>query len=147
MAQEILGLAPQTAQKPLVLADAEHYPGEIFAAAKARPLDLLVPMKATRHQQARWQQMPPADCQRYWAGYALAKHPYRLGEQDGFEIVQRSGERPEEYEFKAFLSTRDREERLPLTADFPQRWQVEEFFKFDQALGWQRAGTLNLPIR
>jgi hypothetical protein len=26
-------------------------------------------------------------------------------------------------------------------------WHVEEFFKFNQALGWHRAGTLNLNIR
>jgi hypothetical protein len=30
---------------------------------------------------------------------------------------------------------------------YPQRWHVEEFFKFNQALGWHRAGTLNLNIR
>jgi hypothetical protein len=34
-----------------------------------------------------------------------------------------------------------------LTVHYPQRWHVEEFFKFNQALGWQRAGTLNLNIR
>lgn len=147
LAQAILGLAPNAAQKPLVLADEEHYTEEIFAAAQALPFDFLVPMKAPRQQRARWQRMPAEDFQRRWAGYALAKHPYRLGEQDCFEIVQRSGERPEEYEFKAFLSTRDREELAQLTLDFPQRWHAEEFFKFDQALGWQRAGTLNLNIR
>jgi len=39
-------------------------------------------------------------------------------------------------------------EQIPaLTKDYPQRWQVEEFFKFNQPLGWQRAGTLNLNIR
>ena len=34
-----------------------------------------------------------------------------------------------------------------MTQDYPQRWQVEEFFKFNQALGWHRARTLNLNIR
>lgn len=34
-----------------------------------------------------------------------------------------------------------------MTRDYPQRWHVEEFFKFNQALGWHRAGTLNLNIR
>ena len=34
-----------------------------------------------------------------------------------------------------------------MTKAYPQRWHVEEFFKFNQALGWQRAGTLNLHIR
>jgi hypothetical protein len=31
--------------------------------------------------------------------------------------------------------------------DYPQRWQVEEFFKFDEALGWHRTGTSTLHIR
>jgi hypothetical protein len=34
-----------------------------------------------------------------------------------------------------------------LTVDFPDRWHIEEFFRFDQDLGWKRAGTLNLNIR
>jgi len=34
-----------------------------------------------------------------------------------------------------------------LTVHYPQRWHIEEFFKFNQALGWHRAGTLNLNIR
>ena len=34
-----------------------------------------------------------------------------------------------------------------MSAEFPQRWHIEEFFKFNQALGWQRAGPLNLDIR
>ena len=31
--------------------------------------------------------------------------------------------------------------------DFPARLHVEEFFKFDQDLGWNRADTLNLSVR
>ena len=34
-----------------------------------------------------------------------------------------------------------------LTLDYPKRWHVEEFFNAHQALGWKRAGTLNLNIR
>ena len=33
-----------------------------------------------------------------------------------------------------------------MSVHYPQRWHVEEF-KFNQALGWHRAGTLNLNIR
>jgi len=57
------------------------------------------------------------------------------------------GERPSEYRFGAFLSTTDRDEVDTLTLDYPKRWHVEEFFKAHQALGWNRAGTLNLNIR
>ena len=34
-----------------------------------------------------------------------------------------------------------------MTRDFPDRWHIEEFFRFEQDLGWNRAGTLNLNIR
>jgi hypothetical protein len=34
-----------------------------------------------------------------------------------------------------------------LSSNYPQRWHIEEFFKNDQALGWHRAGTMNLNIR
>ena len=54
--------------------------------------------------------------------------------------------RTEHYEFKGYLSTRQASAVEQLTAEYPQRWHVEEFFKFHQALGWQRAGTLNLHI-
>ena len=30
---------------------------------------------------------------------------------------------------------------------YPKRWHCEEFFNANQALGWQRSGTLNLHIR
>jgi len=34
-----------------------------------------------------------------------------------------------------------------LTAEFPKRWHIEEFFRFESGPGWKRAGTLNLHIR
>ena len=40
-----------------------------------------------------------------------------------------------------------REELQSLTKDYPQRWDIEKFFKCNQALGWRRAGTLNLHVR
>jgi hypothetical protein len=147
LAQAVLGLPPNASDRPLVLADEEHYSGEIFDAVRARPFDLLVPMKTTQHQREHWRRILPEQFQRQWAGYAIAQAPYRFGTQDAVELVQRSGERPEQYEFKGFLSTRERQGLEQLSTDFPQRWHVEEFFKFNQALGWQRAGTLNLHIR
>jgi hypothetical protein len=62
-------------------------------------------------------------------------------------IGPRQGERPEDYSFNAFLSTRDGDEVEELAGDFPKRWHVEEFFNAHQALGWNRAGTCNLNIR
>ncbi len=104
-------------------------------------------MKPTRQQPQRWRQLPPQAFQRHWAGYALAKQPYRFGSRDCFERVQRSSERADQYQFQGFLSSRDDELPEQLSTDFPQRWHVEEFFKFNPALGWQRSGPLNLNIR
>jgi len=147
LVQEILGLQPDCPHPPLVLADEEHYTGQIFDALGPMPFDLLVPVKPTRHHQQRWRELPPHRFERYWAGYALAKQPYRFASQACFELVQRSGERAADHQFQGFLSTRDDAPLEQLSTDFPQRWHVEEFFKFNQALGWQRSGTLNLNIR
>jgi len=56
-------------------------------------------------------------------------------------------EKPQKYRFGAFLSTTDRDEVDRVTVDFPKRWHVEEFFNAHQALGWNRAGTMNLNVR
>jgi hypothetical protein len=34
-----------------------------------------------------------------------------------------------------------------MTLVFPERWNIEEFFNMESALGWNRASTLNLHIR
>jgi hypothetical protein len=144
---QILGLSADCSARPLVMADEEHYTGEIFDQVSPLPFDLLVPMKPSRYQQERWRQLPPEAFEPCWAGYAWAKQPYRFGTREHIQLVQRSGERPDQYQFHGFLSTRDDDQLKQLTSDFPQRWHVEEFFKFNQALGWQRSGTLNLNIR
>jgi hypothetical protein len=145
--QKILGVPPKGTPRPLLLADEEHYSEKIFEAARSLSFDLLVPMKTTRHHLARWAKVPEESFSRQWAGYALSVQNYQLGSQELFEVVQRSGERVEHYQFKGYLSTRSDDVVMQLSGDYPQRWHVEEFFKFNQALGWQRAGTLNLHIR
>ncbi len=99
LAQPILGLDPNTPERPLVLADEEPYAADFLVQAKTRPFDLLVPMKSTQRQQKRWQALAPENFQRHWAGYATCKQSYDFGPefQGCFEIVQRSGERPEIY--------------------------------------------------
>lgn len=64
-----------------------------------------------------------------------------------YELVQRTGERPDDWYFNFFFSTTDRDPVDALTQDYPKRWHVEEFFNANQALGWKRSGTLNLNIR
>jgi hypothetical protein len=147
LARQILDLNPKP--PPLVLADEEHYAAEFFDPANHEGFDVLAPMTATRYQTQRWSALPEELFQRQWAGYATAKHPYLFSADQirSYEFVQRSGERPQEYQFKGFLCNADRSEVRTMTQDFPKRWHIEEFFKFNQDLGWKRAGTLNLNIR
>ena len=137
-------------ERPLALADAEHFNRELLEQAGDTPFDLLVPMpnqKARRQQHAA---LAPSLFTPHWAGFATAKQPFGWSTGEArplYEIIQRSGEVPADFHYQSFLATADRPEVADLTVHYPQRWHVEEFFKFNQALGWHRAGTLNLNIR
>lgn len=137
--------------KPLVLADNEHYSVELFEWISSQSrFDLLVPMPYNASVLRSIRRLSPEAFTRHWAGYATAKQPYSLTRShDGpyYQFIQRKGERLEDDDFKAFLCTSDRDETEDLSQNYPQRWHIEEFFKNDQALGWQRAGTMNLNIR
>jgi hypothetical protein len=143
-------LAPLPAQ-PLVAADTEHFAVELFDHVSGNtPFDLIVPLPHRKSDQRRWEQMAPEAFTRQWAGYATAVQPYvPLGSQAGpyHELVQRLGERPDGWQFHAFLSTTDRDPVKTLTGEYPKRWHIEEFFNFNQSLGWRRAGTMNVNVR
>jgi hypothetical protein len=148
MAAEILAPLPE---HPLVAADAEHFVvGLVDHVHAETPFDLITPMPRRASDQKRWRQIPPDQFTPRWAGYATAVLPYLPhGSRNGpyYELVQRHGERPEEWQFNAFLSTTNRDPVDALTRDYPRRWHIEEFFNFDQSLGWRRAGTLNINVR
>jgi Transposase DDE domain len=154
-AQELLELAARILDtqpgQTLVLADAEHFTVELLDRVKTDTnFDLLVPMSDQPSLRKKLAVLPPETFQTRWAGYATAKMPYTpRGSAAGpfSQYVQRLGEQPDDFHFKAFLSTRDGNEVDALTIDFPKRWHVEEFFNAHQALGWNRAGTCNLNIR
>lgn len=147
LAKEILGSRDTPA---LIVADSEHFSGQlIHDIHKNTAFDLLVPI---RNQSAYRKQCGTIDenlFTRHWAGYATAKLPYKMVRTGDayWQFVQRNGERADEWSFKGFLSTSDRDEVQALTQDFPKRWHVEEFFNANQALGWKRSGSLNLNIR
>ncbi len=148
LAKEILDPLDKT---PLIVADSEHFSGElIHEIYQNTAFDLLVPI---RNQSAYRKQCRAIDenlFTRHWAGYATAKLPYEIKRGDAgtyWQFVQRNGECANEWFFKGFLSTSDRDEVQALTQDFPKRWHVEEFFNANQSLGWKRAGTMNLNIR
>ena len=154
-AEELLKLAAEIldaqAGGALVLADSEHFTTELLDRVKTETsFDLLVPMPNLPALRAQLAALPPQAFQPRWAGYATLKRPYTPQDSQAgpfYQYVQRQGERPEDYRFKAFLSTRDGDEVAGLTEEFPKRWHVEEFFNAHQALGWNRAGTCNLNIR
>jgi hypothetical protein len=135
----------------LVLVDAEHCTADLLDQVHEQtPFDLLVPMPQQPSLQKQLRAIPPEAFTAHWAGYATAKRLYRFrrGRRTPFyQFVQRQGERPQDWQFNAFLCTADRAEVPTLTADFPQRWHAEEFFNAHQDLGWDRAGTPNLNIR
>jgi hypothetical protein len=148
MACEILAPLPKN---PLVAADTEHFTAELVDHIKRdTPFDLITPMPNRQSHQKQLQRIPPEVFKRHWAGYATAVLPYTLHNSLGgpyYQFVQRQGERPEDWQFNAFLSTTDRDPVDALTHDYPRRWHIEEFFNFDQSLGWKRAGTMNINIR
>jgi hypothetical protein len=147
MTQAILN---PTGPRPLVLADTEHISAELFDHVRHdTPFDLLAPMPRQQAPYKKIQALPPETFTPQWAGFATAVLPYQFhhGQSALFQFVQRCGERPDQYQFKAFVSTRHDNAVDALTRDYPDRWHVEEFFNTHQALGWKRAGTLNLNIR
>jgi hypothetical protein len=154
-AEELLGLAAEILDpKPgqaLVLVDSEHFTAELLDHTKSQTaFDLLVPMSNQSSLLKKLRALPQETFQPRWAGYATAHQFYTPKNSEAgpfYQFIQRSGERAEDYHFKAFLSTAEREEVDALTLDFPKRWHVEEFFNANQALGWERAGTCNLNIR
>ena len=148
MAQHILNPPPG---KILVLADTEHFVADLVAHVRRHtPFHLLVPLPNQPRLRPRIEAVPDERFTPHWAGFATAQTRYRFTDPNvppAHLFIQRSGERPEQYHRKGFLSTCRRNVVQALTRDFPDRWHVEEFFNAHQALGWHRAGTLNLNIR
>jgi len=149
LAQQIL---PATRERPLLVADVEHFTVELLDYVRQHtPFDWLVPLRQTAELQRAYRALPESAFARHWAGFATASEKFlprrTVLSEPCCRYIQRTGERPESYHFKGFCCTRPRPEVPALTSDFPKRWHMEEFFRFEQDLGWKRAGTLNLHIR
>ena len=150
LAQEIL--PPPQGQRLLLVGDVEHFAVELFDYVREHtPFDLLSPIRSTEAFQAHCRALPQNAFTRHWAGLAIATEAFRPRRSTlsapCYRYLQRTGERPSEYHFKGFCCTRARPEVPTLTTAFPDRWHIEEFYRFEQDLGWKRAGTLNLHIR
>jgi hypothetical protein len=137
------------ARQTLVVADSEHFSGELIEDIHQRTgFDLLVPIPNRPVHRKSYQQISEDQFTRRWAGFATAKVPYTMKRGGSyFQFVERTGERLEDFHYQGFLSTTDRDEVDALTSDFPKRWHVEEYFNAYQSMGWKRGGTQNLNIR
>jgi hypothetical protein len=148
MADEIFGPRHEPL---LLLADTEHYTAELLDhVAGQEGFEILVPMANQRTLRQQLKAVPEDAFTRRWAGFATMKQKYQMkrGEGGAFhQFVQRTGERTADWRYKAFLSTADGDEVEALTLEFPKRWHIEEFFNLEQALGWKRAGTMDLHVR
>jgi hypothetical protein len=135
----------------LVLADSEHFSGELISDIHQRTgLNLLVPMPNRKPYRKAFAEIPADQFTSRWAGYATAKLPIEVKNTNSaecYQFVEQHGESRKQLDYKGFLATGDRDEVEALTVDYPDRWHVEEFFKVNQALGWNRGGTMNLNIR
>ena len=153
--QELLALTADILkigkEKPLVMADNEHYTVDLFDWVSSKsPFDMLVPMPNNNSVKESIKKLPDQSFKRHWAGYATTKCLYDMVKNKYgpyYQFVQRKGEQQQNYDYKAFLCTSDRNEMKDLSLNYPDRWHIEEFFKNDQALGWNRAGTMNLNIQ
>lgn len=148
LSKVILNPAPG---QTLVLADTEHYTVELFKYVQNEiPFDLLVPMPQRTSLQKQMAMLPESAFNRRWSGFATTKQYYHFARHSkvgGYQMVQRTGERPDSYQFKSFMATSDHNELEAMCLAYPKRWHIEEFFNANQALGWNRAGTQNLNIR
>jgi hypothetical protein len=152
MGAEILGLKQgATTGKPLVLADKEHHGCELFESVHQHQLfDLLVAVPGRKRSKKDQSAIEGLSFTEHWAGYATAQRTTTFKSAPDLplvEFLQRSGAPGAQPFYQSFLGTCPRDEVNVLTKDYPDRWHIEEFFKSNQALGWDRAGTLNLNVR
>lgn len=150
----------------MLIGDSEHFTVELLNQLSGHPkFSLLI---AVPRRQALMRQVRQMTFKRTWAGYAVAEGDYLLSGPDSLArqaarsrmapgrtaqrqslriIAQRTGETKETYDYKPFVTTSKMPAADLMTEVFPERWNIEEFFNLEAALGWNRAATLNLNIR
>ena len=137
----------QPKQEGLFLADTEHFTAKLLEHIhQDTAYNILIPAPATQKVKDLMQTL---EYKRKWAGYAIAQTPYQFNNTNhSFNLfAQREGEIESEYQYKAFISTSDKNALSMLSKDYPKRWTIEDFFNFEGDMGWNRASTMNLNIR
>jgi len=131
----------------LILADKEHFTQTISDYFYKHPtLDMLIPAPNYKSVTKKFSDI---SFQPLWAGYAIGETIFSYkGSNLGYRLlVQREGERPEDYKYSAFISTSSQDAQTLLTEKYDKRWSIEEFFNFEAGMGWNRASTFNLNVR
>ena len=145
---DLLNMVDQINPNPaLILADTEHFTDELLSIINHHPkFDILMPTPYTYKVQKILKSL---EYKRMWAGYAMActDYMFRDNQNKFMLLVERIGEIPSEYQYKAFISTAQESALKMLTEDYRERWSIEEFFNFEGNLGWNRASTMNLNVR
>ena len=131
----------------LLLADVEHFTIQLLKHLSSyKQFSFLIPRSKNKKLLRQIQAMAFTPM---WAGYAVGEGKYQpsTGHQAMRQIVQRTGEIQADYAYKAFVTNSQMPAADLMTLLFPERWNIEEFFNLESALGWNRASTLNLHIR
>lgn len=133
--------------KALLLCDSEHFAASLLNCF-AKNQQFLAMIPAPRYKRIL-KMAAEMDFEPMWAGFAVGEGTYQLPRQDKpiRMIIQRTGETKENYEYKPFVTTSKDPSADLLTLLYPERWNIEEFFNTEAALGWNRASTFNLNIR
>jgi hypothetical protein len=131
----------------LLVADKEHFTQELFHLANQHKyFDLLTPILNTNRIKKIINNLSFAP---KWAGFSIAETLFNF-EDDHNQyrlIAQRTGESQKNYSYKAFLTTSKDDPVKLICENYDERWSVEEFFRFENEMGINRASTLNLNIR
>ena len=129
----------------LLVADKEHFTNKLFEYVSAHEkFDLLVPaMKTQRVKNI----IGKLEYKKLDAGFAIAQSDFNFdGEKTKHRLIaERFGEKA--YNYGAFLTTSNENAKTLLCDNYDQRWSVEEFFRFENDMGLNRASTMNLNIR
>ena len=131
----------------LLIADVEHFTMHLLKQlSDYKQFSFLIPRPKSKKL---LRQISAMAFTPMWAGYAVGESIYQpsVGHQGMRQIVQRTGETEADYTYKAFVTNSQMPAADLMTLLFPQRWNIEEFFNLESALGWNRASTLNLHIR
>lgn len=140
-------IEPLLPDSALCIADTEHCIADILNMFSAQPrLTCLMPAPRYKKLLAHCATLEHTPL---WPGYATAESKYQLNDQNRPMrlVVQRTGEREEDFTYKPFMATSTFAPDKLMTLIFPERWKIEEFFNAEGALGWNRASTLNMHIR